>query len=613
MQFYDRSLSRNLYVIILRAFLMKSYVAIVEKEKCHPSKCAHECMRYDPLNRKVPDSGFHLGPITGKAEIAEEVVMQFHSICAKMCPFSAIKIVKLPESLEDEPLQQFGKNAFRLFKVPVLKYGEVVGILGRNGIGKSTALSILAGMLVPNMGAYQTPADPVKVIQRFSTSFLGDYFRKLYQKKIIVAYKPQRIELLPQQHHGTVRELLSRVDERHTASAFAQELVVEHLLDRNLGELSGGELQKVALIATMAKKADVYYFDEPASFLDITSRIKAAKLIRSLKDDHVAVVVVEHDLATLDYVSDEIQIVYGEQAAYGIFSQSKGVRRGINEYLDGFLPEDNVRFRPYSILFQRAPPRRSGDRIPLLTFPLLEKRFEDFCLRVHAGALQQGEVLTAMGANGLGKTTFLKLLAGLLRPDVGSLAPVSVAYKMQYPEPFDGIVLEHLQKVAGTQFSSGWFQQNIMEKLNLQAVQHSDIRSLSGGELQKLYIACTLASDAQVIAMDEPSAFIDVEDRLHVAEVIKTFTETKGVATIVVDHDVQFVDYLSDAMLVFEGTPGKEGHVYGPCGKEEGMNRVLKMLDITYRKDKVTNRARINKPGSQLDQEQKQSGKYYYS
>ena len=82
---------------------------------------------------------------------------------------------------------------------------------------------------------------------------------------------------------------------------------------------------------------------------------------------------------------------------------------------------------------------------------------------------------------------------------------------------------------------------------------------------------------------------------------------------IVVDHDVRFIDYLTDTMLVFEGTSGKEGHVHGPCSKEEGMTRVLKMLNITYRKDRQTGRAQINKPDSQLDKEQKNAGKYYVS
>ena len=113
--------------------------------------------------------------------------------------------------------------------------------------------------------------------------------------------------------------------------------------------------------------------------------------------------------------------------------------------------------------------------------------------------------------------------------------------------------------------------------------------------------------------MDEPSAFIDVEDRLKVAEVIKEFIAVKEICAIIVDHDIQFIDYLADSMLVFEGDPGKEGHVFGPVNKREGMNKVLKNLNITYRRDKQTGRPRINKPGSQLDQEQRHKGEYYYT
>ena len=76
---------------------------------------------------------------------------------------------------------------------------------------------------------------------------------------------------------------------------------------------------------------------------------------------------------------------------------------------------------------------------------------------------------------------------------------------------------------------------------------------------------------------------------------------------------MQFIDYIGDSMLVFEGLPGREGKVFGPVMKRDGMNRVLKMLDITYRQDKETKRPRINKPDSQLDQQQREKGNYYYS
>ncbi len=569
-------------------------------------------MKYDPLNRKKPDSGFHLGP-DGKSCIAEEVVTEMHRISANKCPFSAIKIVKLPEKLDESQLtHKYGQNAFELFGLPLIKKGEIIGIIGRNGIGKTTSLSILSNAYKPNLGNFKNPGTEDDIYKRYAKTMYADYFKQLYNNKYMIAYKPQRIEQLPQVHKGKVIELLHSIDKSEKVERLLKELDATQLKQRTLAELSGGELQKIAIIATLLKKADVYYFDEPSSFLDIMARIKMAKLVRSLKETGAAVMVVEHDLATLDYISDEIQIVYGEPAAYGVFSQSKGVRRGINEYLDGYLPEDNVRFRSYPIVFHKPPPKVGDAKRAVCSFPDLEKSYDTFHLKVHAGQLKAGEVLTVMGANGLGKTTFLKLLAGAEKPDKGKIEKINIAYKEQYPKAQNIKVIDYLREKAGSNFSSGWYKQNILEKLNLHTFLDHSMRELSGGELQKVFIAGALSTDAPLVALDEPSAFVDVEDRLKVAEVIKEFTEKKGTATIVVDHDVQFMDYISDAMLVFEGTSGKEGHVHGPCSKEEGMNRVLKMLNITYRKDKQTGRAQINKPESQLDREQKKEGRYYY-
>ncbi|MBI1972530.1 ribosome biogenesis/translation initiation ATPase RLI [Candidatus Woesearchaeota archaeon] len=592
---------------------MNRVAAIVEKDKCHPTRCSHECMKYDPLNRQKPDSGFHIGT-DGKACIPEELVTEMHRISANKCPFSAIKIVKLPEKLDESYItHKYGQNAFELFGLPLIKKGEIVGIIGRNGIGKTTSLSILSNAHKPNLGNYEQEATPEQIVRKYAKTLYADYFKKLYNNDIKIAYKPQRIEMLPEIHKGKVIDLLQSIDKSEYADHVLKELDATQLKQRTLAELSGGELQKIAIIATLLKKADVYYFDEPSSFLDIMARIKVARLIRSLKETGAAVMVVEHDLATLDYLSDEIQIVYGEPAAYGVFSQSKGVRRGINEYLDGYLPEDNVRFRNYSIVFHKPPPKVLGQKRVVCSFPEVEKSYNSFHMQVHAGQLVAGEVLTIMGANGLGKTTFLKLLAGIEKPDRGKVEEIDIAYKEQNLKAPNKKVIDYLQERAGSNFSSGWYKQNILEKLNLHALLDHSMRELSGGELQKVFIAGALSTDAPLIALDEPSAFIDVEDRLKVAEVIREFTEKKGTATIVVDHDVQFIDYISDAMLVFEGTPGKEGHVYGPCPKEEGMNRVLKMLNITYRKDRQTGRAQINKPDSQLDKEQKKAEKYYYA
>ena len=535
-------------------------------------------------------------------------------ICVRKCPVSCISVINLPEKLKDDPIHRFGKNAFELFHLPIPKAGKVVGILGRNGIGKSTALNILAGVLKPNLGNLRNPPADEEIIARYATVSLGDYFKRLYSGKVNVAYKPQRIDLIPKQYDGTVKELLAKVDGKEIAFQLLKDLDASHLADRKLSMLSGGELQKVAIVATASKKAEVYYFDEPASFLDITTRIRAARLIRSLADEKTAVLVVEHDLATLDYISDEIQIVYGEAGCYGVISQSKAVRRGINEYLDGFLPDDNVRFRPYPIRFFQYASERYASKEILLKFPEMEKKFESFRLKTAQGIVKKGEVLAVMGANGLGKTTFLKMLAGELKPDSGEAEKLKISYKVQYPSSdIGGTVKEALQKAGGLKYMSGWYRQTLLEKLGLGKLLDNEIKGLSGGELQKLYIAVTLLQDCTIYALDEPSAFIDVEDRMNVAEVIKDFVIKHEKCAIVVDHDVQFIDYIGDSMLVFEGKPGVEGHVFGPVSKTEGMNEVLKMLDITYRQDMETKRPRINKPGSQLDSEQRKKGRYYYT
>ncbi|MDD5651448.1 MAG: ribosome biogenesis/translation initiation ATPase RLI [Candidatus Nanoarchaeia archaeon] len=584
-------------------------IAIIKKDKCNLNKCNFLCATVCPINRAERDC---ITEVSTKARI-DELLCNGCGICAHRCPYQAISVLNLPEELKEDPIHRYGENAFELFSLPFVKKNTIIGIIGRNGIGKSTALGILAGNIKPNLGNYNNPPSNEDLIKKYSTSWLADYFTKLFSKKIKISYKPQRIELLPEVFKGKVIDLLKNIDERNILSKLIKELEIDNIKDREFGQLSGGELQRVAIIAAAIKKADVYYFDEPSSFLDITYRIKIAKLIREIVEtENAAVIVIEHDLATLDYISDEIQIVYGEPSCYGIFSQSKSVRRGINEYLEGKLDSENIRFRDYQIKFFDSSLGKTFSEEVLFEIPELSKKFSNFSLNVNQLELHKGEVLCIMGANGLGKSTFLNLLSGNLDSDTNKVEIKDISYKKQSLESMDKKVIDYLKEKAGAEFSSGWYEQNILKKLNIQAILMNNLKDLSGGELQKVHIAANLSGNTKLVLMDEPSAFIDVEDRLNVAEVIKEFVIKKEITAIVVDHDIQFIDHLADSMLVFEGVPGKKGLVNEVLTKREGMNKILKMLDITYRKDPSTNRPRINKLGSQLDREQRQTGNYYY-
>ena len=591
---------------------MAKRIAVIEKDKCNPLACGdYLCMRKCPLNRMGKEA-IVKGP-DGKAQINEDVCTGTCQICVNLCPFGAIHMVNLPEKLIQKPIHRYAKDSFILYNLPLPAMGKVIGILGRNGIGKSTALKILSGTIIANLGDPEKEDPQIDdLIEMYRGTEVQKFLKQVKQGKIKIAYKPQAVNLIPKEIEGTVEELLDQVNETGKKKEIIHELELKHLLDREISALSGGELQRLAMAATLLREANFYFFDEPASFLDITWRIKIAKIIKSLVSKDVAVMVVEHDLATLDYISDELQIVYGDAAVYGILSQVRPIRRGINEYLDGYLPDDNVRFRDYKIKFYKGLEQKTI-RPTLFEWPDLEKSFKTFKIKINAGELQKGQVLTITGSNGLGKTTFLKMIAGLIKPTKGKIdSTLKIAYKPQDIRPEAGTVKEWLDKAA-KDHDSGWFEKNILDKLNLKKIINSNISDLSGGELQKVFVAITLSLRADVYAFDEPSAFVDVEDRIKIAEVIRDFMNKQDTCAIVVDHDVQFVDYVGDSMLVFEGKPGIEGHVKGPLSKEEGMNEILKMLDITFRMDKESGRPRINQPNSQLDKKQKKEGNFYYT
>ena len=585
-------------------------VAIVEKDRCNPVGCGNFlCIRLCPVNKTgtecIVESEDH------KALIYETTCIGC-GICPERCPYDAIHIVNLPEKLAQDPLHRYGINSFELFGLPLIKPHQVLGILGRNGIGKSTALSLLSGFVVPNLGKYTAQGSYDAVIALHSNSTIGDYFRKMQSGTLKVAYKPQRVELLSDHYSGTVRDLLAKSDERGVAFTLFSSLGLAPLFDRDLAHLSGGELQLLAVVACASRQADVYYFDEPTSFCDITHRIAVARLIRDLSS-FASVVVVEHDLAILDYISDEIQIVYGEASCYGIFSHTKAVRRAINEYLDGYLTDENMRIRDRSLTFSATATERISRSVEAFVYSSFSKTYSAFSLTVAEGCVYQGEVLAIMGANGLGKSTFMKLLAGELIPDSGKKMHLRVHYKPQYLESSSvGTVYEYLLSCVGSDLDSSWYRSQVLRRLGIDRILQNPFIKLSGGELQKVSVAAQLSGTFDVLLLDEPSAFVDVEDRLVLAQVIRDFVSSREICAVVVDHDIQFIDVVSDRLLVFSGTSSVRGTVGSPLLKVEGMNMVLRLLDITYRRDQETGRPRINKPGSQLDREQRLKGSFYY-
>lgn len=592
---------------------MAHRVAVLDRELCQPKKCGLECIKYCPVNKSGADC-IVLSEETKKAQI-DEGICNGCGICVKVCPFDAITIVNLASELATDKIHQYGPNSFRLYRLPTPKKGEVVGLLGRNGIGKSTVVNILSGGLKPNLGRYQDPPEWDEVLRHYSGTELKSHFEKIKQRQIRASIKPQQVHHIAQAFDGTGKELVEKYDERGAAGQIVRELGLENSMEQGLRELSGGELQRVAIAAAASKDADLYFFDEPSSYNDVFQRTGVARVIQGLARLGKSVMVVEHDLTLLDFLSDYIEVLYGEPAAYGIVSNVLSTKVGINVFLDGYLPNENVRFRDKKFSFDVS---SSSDEFQegteVVSYPRLEKRYPSFSASVEPGAVRRGEVLGIMGANALGKTTLMKMIAGVERPDSGEVdKKTKIAYKPQYLQnDADVEVASLLDRANGSPVEGSQEEEQVLEPLKIKKLYNKSIRNLSGGELQKVAVASCLLQKVDLYALDEPSAFLDVEDRIAVAKFLQKFVRSFGKSAVVIDHDLQLMDLISDSVVIFEGQPGLSGHATSPMPKSEAMNRFLKSLGMSFRRDERSLRPRVNKLESRLDKEQKGAGNFYY-
>ena len=592
---------------------MTHRVAVLDKDLCQPRKCGLECIKYCPVNKSGADC-IILNEETKKAQI-DENICNGCGICVKVCPFDAITIVNLATEIGTDKIHQYGINSFRLYKLPTPKKGEVVGLLGRNGMGKSTVVNILSGNVKPNLGNYEQPPDWDEILKFYSGTELKSHFELIKENQIKSSIKPQQVHHIVNAFDGTGKELLEKYDERGVSRDLVKKLSLENSLEQNLKELSGGELQRLAVTVTASKDADFYFFDEPSSYNDVFQRAGVARVIHSLAEMGKSVMVVEHDMTLLDYLSDYIEVLYGVPAAYGIVSGIMSTKVGINVFLDGYLPNENVRFRDKKFTFEASTSQdefQQGESI--ISYTKLVKKYPSFSVTIEPGSVGKGELVGIMGANALGKTTLMKMIAGVEKPDVGTIdKKLKIAYKPQYlSNDTDVEVISVLDKANQGPIEGSIEEEQIVAPLKIKKLYNKSIKNLSGGELQKVSVASCLLQKVDLYALDEPSAFLDVEDRIAVGKFLQKFVRSFGKSAIIIDHDMQLMDLVSDSMIIFEGTPSIEGNASSPMSKSEAMNQFLKSLEITFRRDEKSLRPRVNKEESRLDKEQKSSSNYYY-
>ncbi|TBU34315.1 P-loop containing nucleoside triphosphate hydrolase protein, partial [Dichomitus squalens] len=497
--------------------------------------------------------------------------------------------------------------------------GQVLGLVGTNGIGKSTALKILAGKLKPNLGRYDDPPDWQEILKYFRGSELQNYFTKVLEDNLKALIKPQYVDHIPRAIKGvmTVSQMLDGKLELDNKQKICDDLELNHVLTREINQLSGGELQRFAIAMSCIQRADVYMFDEPSSYLDIRQRLKAAEVIRELLTSNNYVIAVEHDLSVLDYLSDFVCCLYGKPSMYGVVTMPYSVREGINIFLDGFIPTENLRFREESLSFKMVETAEelTVDVTRHYSYPAMTKTLGGFKLTVEGGTFTDSEIIVMLGENGTGKTTFVKLLAGDAPDDPNTERPtLAVSLKPQAISPtFAGTVRMLLLKRIKSMFMHPQFNTDVIKPMNLEPILDQEVKTLSGGELQRVAIVLALGKPGvSVYLIDEPSSFLDSEQRIIASKVIKRFILHAKKTAFIIEHDFIMATYLADRVIVFGGQPAVAATATPPQSLLTGMNKFLASLEITFRRDPTNYRPRVNKKHSVKDREQKTSGNYFF-
>jgi ATP-binding cassette subfamily E protein 1 len=588
-------------------------IAVIDKNKCQPKACNYLCHRVCPPVKMGEDAIEITNRENWTPPVINESLCTGCGICPHKCPFKAITIINTGIKFGD-PIHQYGQNSFRVYSLPSSEKGFITGLIGINGSGKTTSINILSGNLVPNLGAYDEKEDIDKVIEYYRGKNIQKNFIEIKEKKLSFAYKIQKVEEIPKVFKKSIKELLENISkDKEYYEKIIKELEIEKLLLKTPTEVSGGELQRIAIAACLLKDAQLYFFDEYTTFLDIKQRFKIAKILREKINENNSIMLIEHDLAILDYISDFVQIMFGRKNAYGQSSNKKTTKKGINEFLEGFLKEENIRIRDYKIEFSSAK-YATEKRIEttLAKYPSFKKTLGEFNLEVEEGEIKKGEIIGVLGQNAIGKTTFIKILAGEIKADDKELdIKLKVSYKPQYIDLNEDITVQEL--FLKKEINQDIFNSEIRRQLDIDSIIDQEINQLSGGELQKVAIAYTLSKNADIYLIDEPSAFLDVEQRLIVSNVIKSVILKTEKSALVVDHDLLFVDYISDRVLLFQGEASVKGFANKIDKIEASFNKFLKEQNMTFRQDPDTKRPRANKPDSQKDKEQRKENSYYYT
>ncbi|MDV6379074.1 ABC-F family ATP-binding cassette domain-containing protein [Sporosarcina sp. GW1-11] len=513
---------------------------------------------------------------------------------------SQVVIEKLTKTVGD-------KTLFKNVQFTITS-GEKVGLIGINGTGKSTLLSILAGqedadtISMDHPNKYRIAFLPQEPVVNPEQTVMETVFESDAPIiKLNLEYEHALQELTVNPSNPEYQERFSRLQNEMDATggwdlnAQARTILMKlgiDMFDRKMGELSGGQKKRVALAKVLIEPADLLLLDEPTNHLDVES-------IRWLQDFLLnvqgAVMFITHDRYFLDQVATHIyeladKTLYSHTGNYADYLESKATRlemaasseqKDRNRYRNELKwirrgakarsTKQKARIGRFEDLEEKV--KQSGDSLDfemdlqttrlgkkVLEIKDITKRFgEKVILHPFSAILQAKDRIAIIGPNGVGKTTLLHMLEGSLAPDSGEIdmgSTVRIAHFHQHTPIMDENkrIIEYIRETsndietgAGERLSAT----QMLERFLFPSSAHgTPIGKLSGGERKRLYLLKLLMEQPNVLLLDEPTNDLDLET----LSVLESFIDTFAGVVVTISHDRFFLDRISRKLWVLDGS-----------------------------------------------------------
>ncbi len=487
-----------------------------------------------------------------------------------------------------------------------LDSGEKVGLIGRNGAGKSSLLKILAGVQKADDGqlifqnglktvyvpqeSFFEPDDSVFDIVAEGLGGLRDILRRYHQVS-------QQLE------HGEDAALLKELHDLQTEleaqngwqfDAAIKQTISELGLPENelIGNLSGGQKKRVALAQAWVQKPDILLLDEPTNHLDIDAILWLESLLQQFNG---SIVVITHDRRFLDNIANRIVeldrgVLRSYPGSFARYSEKKAEELAVeaehNRLFDKFHAQEEVwirkgiearrtrnegRVRRLEELRRQRAERRNrqgqvnfkldtGEKSGKIIAELEHASFQygdKVIMDKFSTVIQRGDKIGLIGPNGIGKTTFLKLILGELQPTYGKIrlgSKQEVAYFDQFRSALNENDTVFYTLGQGNDYVEiGGKKKHVMSYLEdflfHPARAQSPVSSLSGGERNRLLLAKLFTRPANILVLDEPTNDLDIETQELLEELLRDYSGT----VFLVSHDRMFLDNVITQSIVFEG------------------------------------------------------------